>query len=269
MIIVEQSDGVQYDLEKIGLRGLELIVGSPSPTHEQETIQGRDGFIDMGTTYGGRTLTGRFHIKGKDAEGYHRYKHAVYRLFNGKTYFYLINKKDPNKRWRVKTNGAYTPERANTTTAIIEIEFISDSPYAESRGTTLGPIETDETYQITADYSDQPIKYTFTETSFSVWNDSDIAIDPREHYLVIEYEGESTDLTITNTTTGEEWSYTGSSGSNDTITLDGIRSLKNNLTIFSDTNRKLITLDEGWNDFELSGTSGSFSISFDFRFLYI
>lgn len=126
--------------------------------------------------------------------------------------------------------------------------FSSPSPYAESVKST---------------------SYTFTTTTFRVFNAGDIDIDPRVLPLKITFTGASTNLTITNQTTGDTWQYTGTTQTGDTITLDGVRSLKNGASIFRNTNRKLITIKPGWNKFIIEGTTGAFTISFDFRFYYL
>ncbi|WP_406682584.1 hypothetical protein [Shouchella clausii] len=51
--------------------------------------------------------------------------------------------------------------------------------------------------------------------------------------------------------------------------LDGVFARKNGDTIFGQTNRKVMTLAVGENEFQLAGTSGKFKIQFDFRFLYL
>ncbi|MCG6184237.1 phage tail family protein [Anoxybacillus sp. LAT_38] len=107
------------------------------------------------------------------------------------------------------------------------------------------------------------------QTSFSIYNAGDKTIDPRELPLTITFRGESANLTIINKTTGDTWQYTGTTVKSDFLVLDGIRSLKNGVSIFSDTNRKLITLVPGWNDFTITGASGYFEITFNFRFYYL
>jgi len=107
------------------------------------------------------------------------------------------------------------------------------------------------------------------QTSFRIYNAGDKTIDPRELPLKITFRGASTNLTITNQTTGDCWQYTGTTVKSDFLVLDGIRSLKNGVSIFSDTNRKLITLVPGWNDFTITGASGYFEITFNFRFYYL
>jgi len=107
------------------------------------------------------------------------------------------------------------------------------------------------------------------QTSFSIYNPSDKTIDPRDTSLIITFRGSSTNLTISNNTTGDSWQYTGTTIKSDFITLDGVRALKNDASIFANTNRQLITLVPGWNDFTITGVSGYFEVTFDFRFYYV
>jgi Phage tail protein len=152
-----------------------------------------------------------------------------------------------------------------------DVEFTTLSPFAESIGTTLDPFTFDaELWQIGQGLTaEDGIVYTHSTSSFRIYNAGDVTIDPRVLPLKITFTGASTNLKITNTTTGDMWQYTGTTQAGDTITLDGVRSLKNGVSIFSATNRKLITIASGWNDFTITGASGSFTISFDFRFYYI
>jgi hypothetical protein len=74
--------------------------------------------------------------------------------------------------------------------------------------------------------------------------------------LVITFAGASTNLAIANTTTGDTWSYTGTTAAGDTLKLDGVRMLKNGVvSVFGATNRKLITLAPGWNNFTVTGAT--------------
>lgn len=112
-------------------------------------------------------------------------------------------------------------------------------------------------------------KYEFTTSTFSIYNAGDTTIDPRYYPLLITFVGSSTNLSIKNETTSETWSYTGTTISTDTIKLDGVKSFKGSTSIFANANRKLITLKPGWNDFTITGATGSFTITFDFKFYYL
>lgn len=261
------ADGTQYDMSSIGVVCSDFIIDAPDTKHYQETIDGRDGFIDMGTDYLGRTMSANCTMMATDDDDYALLRNEVFRIFDSRQPFYIIVDAEKGKHWLAKYNGKYSMARA-ADWGQFTIPFISSSAYAESIGTTLDNKTFDAQVWQTGDGQTlDDTMYTQTTTSFQIYNASDgETIDPRDMPLTITYTGASTNLTITNTTTGDEWQYTGSTVSTDVLKLDGIRSLKNGVSVFSDTNHKLITLEPGWNDFTLSGTSGSFSISFDFSF---
>ncbi|PEP89090.1 hypothetical protein CN585_28785 [Bacillus toyonensis] len=112
-------------------------------------------------------------------------------------------------------------------------------------------------------------KYRHTTTSFRIYNTGDTKVDPRHMPLRITFTGASENLKITNKTTKEEWMYTGITTDTDTIVIDQVRSTKNSLSIVRDTNKKVISLQTGRNEFEIIGATGAFSISFDCRFYYL
>lgn len=116
----------------------------------------------------------------------------------------------------------------------------------------------------------QMTTYEYSTNSFSIFNAGDVVIDPRERGdMEITFTGASTNLTISNLTTGDTWVYTGTTDVDDVIRITGIRATKNSLSIFRDTNRALITLARGWNQFSIIGATGALNIKFNFRFLYL
>jgi hypothetical protein len=110
--------------------------------------------------------------------------------------------------------------------------------------------------------------YTFNSRRFRVYNAGDFEVNPREKPLTITFKGASESLEIRNKTTGEAWNYTGTTNPYDTLTLDRVYARKNDTSIFNNTNRKVITLAKGWNDFVVNGASSTFELAFDFRFYY-
>jgi hypothetical protein len=258
-MIIETLDGNTYELEYLGLIPKSFTVDPLSPRTTSETIEGRDGFIDIETTYEGRSQRAFFLLKTKSVDEYLALKKIVHKLFDGKTFFYLM-KEHSGQRWKVKTANKYSIERINPVTGMFEVELISQSPYAESYLSTLTSDNFGGTYGS---------PYTFTTSTFTVWNDGDVLIDPRLFPLVINFKGASNNLIIRNTTTGDEWQYSGSTVVIDNLTLDGIRSFKNGVSVFGHTNRKLISLEVGKNDFQIIGATQPFEISFDFRHQYI
>ena len=181
-----------------------------------------------------------------------------------------MDSEQPDKRWKVQSTGEFSPDRIGDN-GEFNIGFISFSPFAESIGTTMDPLTTDnKLWQFGQGLTSDDVSYTHSTSSFSIYNAGDETINPRRIHtpLIIEIVGESTNLAIKNKTTGDEWNYTGTTFGTDSIKLNGVRSTKNGLSIFRDTNKKLITIAPGWNEFEVTGAT-SFTISFDFRYYYI
>ena len=270
MTYIQRKDGAIYDLEQYGIRTKDFIVSAPSLRHVTEEIEGRDGVVDIETTEGAREITCLFKMRAVDTADFPLLRNEIFKLFRSKESFYLIDRREPMKRWEVKCQDAYDIEQKYVY-GDFTVTFVCHKGYAESIGTTLDPFTFDaELWQIGQGLAvDDDMVYVHSTPSFKIYNAGDITIDPRVLPLKITFTGASTNLTITNTTTGDIWQYTGTTQAGDTITLDGIRALKNSLSIFGNTNRKLITIAPGWNNFTITGANGSFTISFDFRFYYI
>lgn len=245
-MIIEKLDGTIIETEQYGIKLLTHSISSPSPRVVTEEIDNRDGYIELGTTFDGRKIRASFFMYAFDKYDYPLLRNEVFRIFATKELFYF-HEPNQKRRWLVRSNG-FDLERFSPRGGTFEIEFSSPSPFGESI---------------------KPTSYTFTTPTFRVFNAGDIDIDPRVLPLKIEFKGASTNLTITNQTTGDTWQYTGTTQAGDTIILDGVRALKNGLSIFGNTNRKLITIKPGWNDFSVAGTTGAFEISFNFHFYYL
>jgi hypothetical protein len=191
----------------------------------------------------------------------------VFRIFDSMEAFYLLPDESPGKRILVKYNSAYSMSRS-AAVGEFNLTFASASAYFESIGTTLDQLTFDtQVWQTGQGLTLDETMYTQSTSAFQIYNAADgVSIDPRELPFVITFKGASTNLQIKNTTTGDTWQYSGTTTASDELKLDGVRSLKNGVSVFGDTNHQLITLAPGNNDFQLTGTSGSFTIEFSFRF---
>ncbi|WP_186578042.1 phage tail family protein [Aquibacillus kalidii] len=266
---VIKFDGTEIDMQQAGIIIESFNISSPSPNTTTETIPNRDGFLDFGTTYEGREIdiTGGF--ISLDGYDFRLFRNEVFKIFDSRQYFYIINDAEPSKRWKVKYNSPYPINR----TALVgkfEITLISSSSYAESIGTTQDPLIFDSgLWQFGQGLSTENPTYLHTTSNFRIFNAGDKEIDPNELPLKITYQGASSNLTIKNLTTNDLWTYYGTSESWETIHLDGVKADKDGLSIFADTNYEVITIIPGWNDFEITGNIGDFQIDFDFRFYYL
>lgn len=242
--------GNSINLNNYGMIGLALIPESPSYEYHLEKVPGSEGMTPLGKDLNARNIVARFLVKSFDYTDSLVKTDQIYDLLNGDESFYIAETNQPGKRWLVDSVDSWSPERYNKTTFEFTLNLIAIKGRAESTGTTL--------QSSTFEYLDLPVTYTDYEdiraTKFRIFNPGK-TIDPRSihNFLKITYKGESDNLRIKNLTTGDTWAYSGSSNSNDTIVLEGIRSTKNGLSIFRQTNKRLITLANGWNDFEISG----------------
>jgi phage-related protein len=257
LIRIWDLDKNEIDIADYGLTGLRLSIPSPSYEVSRESIPGRPGAINLGKDLVPRVLTAEFLVQAQDYDTSLLARDDLYKLFSQP--FYIGEIKQPNKRWFVECVDPWTPDRISQETLTIEINLFAEKGVAESVETSLEL----NPPQISGSKIQ---KYKHAASTFEVLNDGDITINPRNHPLIVSYKGASTNLQIKNLTTGDTWTYTGTTTASDTIKLDGIRSTKNGLSIFRNTNKKLITLAPGWNEFELVGASGTFEILFDFRF---
>jgi hypothetical protein len=268
-IAIQRLNGALYNLSDYGIKALDFQIDAPSPRVYSEIVEGRDGAIDLGAVYDLRQLRGSFFMSAADSVDFALLRNEIFRIFAGAEAFYLIDSREPGKRWKVRSNG-FSVEQLNATKGRFDVDFTAQTPYAESIGTSLDPLTFDsDLWQIGQGIIDDGLEYTHTTSTFRIYNLGDTTVNPRQHPLVITYTGASTHLKIKNVTTGEEWTYTGTTTASDSVVLDGVRSTKNGLSIFRDTNRKVISLVPGWNDFAITGASGSFSMNFDFRFYYL
>src|SRR5699024_1262774 len=139
--------------------------------------------------------------------------------------------------------------------------------------TTLNPYEWDvDLWQWGQGIPFGDVDYSYSNRSrFNIYNAGNITVDPRKVYmdLLITIQAVTNNyIEIQNKTTNETYRYDGKLTANDTLRVDGIRSTKNSLAVFRDTNKKLITLVPGDNEIEILGASKIENISFDFKFDY-
>jgi hypothetical protein len=264
---IQYKDGTEIDLhEDKNIWVSSFRIFSSKPNHITEKIDGRHGSVLLETILEDKKVKARFSVEAVNPEEFDLLRDELFRIFNPLNKFYIIRDLQPGKRMEVSVENELDLNYITLEDGEFELDFVIHSTYLESVITTLNPIQLEGYAQMS---TPEEVKYRFSETTFRVWNEGEITLDPRVQSLVILFEGVSSGLTITNLTTGDEWQYVGNTTENDSIRLDGIRSFNNDFSIFGQTNRKLITLVPGWNEFEITGATNPFEISFDFRFYYL
>lgn len=271
MIQVFDMNGTEINLDEYGLKCLSFIPDSLTPQFFEDDNEEVDGSSILGIKITKRNLHTKFLMQAVDHLDYQLLRDEIYRLFDPRRDLYIIDKRQPKKRWKARASAAFKPEYINHIAGRFEITFVSPKPYSESIGTTLDPFTFDaELWQLGQGLLTDDLIYKHTTNSFKIYNAGDFSVDPVELPLIIKYKGASTNLQIFNKTNLDLWKYTGVTTANETLEINRTRTLKNSVVpVFGDTNRKHITLETGWNEIELTGTSGSFEIEFNFRFYYV
>ncbi|WP_244300255.1 distal tail protein Dit [Priestia megaterium] len=261
------------DLEQYDVITTNFILDSSSPSHQRQEISGQHGTVTLGTTLGARSMSVTFHIRARDAYDFPLVRNEVFKVLNGLEFVYIVDKREPGKRWKVKVESNYDVAPIAMVFAQFDISFMSDSPFAESIGTTQDPLTFDaEVWQIGQGLIAEDLTYSTTDKDFQIYNAGDVTIDPRFIHtpLTIEVTAAQTSsnitLSLTNNTTGETWSYTGATTAGQIIQLRNVETLSGGASVALKTNYKLITLVPGYNS--ISRNSGISKVSFIHRFYY-
>lgn len=271
-LTIIRKNGKRYKLsQETGYHVLYFRPDSIKVNSISDKVDGRPGAVSSGIEVEGRLIRTSIVFEAYDFPDYALKRNEFFQILDSREDFYVIYSEEPGKRWLVRAN-QFTPEPLTRVWGQCDIILESDFPYAESIGTTMNSFTFDSNlWQIGQGLIAEDTKYHHNTTSFRIYNAGDVLIDPKCMPLKIKYKGKSNNLSIKNVTTGDLWSYTGSTTTlNDVITLDGVRAYRNVLgSIFKNTNWGLIRLKPGWNDFVLTGTIGAFEVEFDFRFYYL
>jgi hypothetical protein len=240
--------GEEVNMFAYGLSGLKIVIPSPSYRVNTEQIDGQAGELIVEKVLDSRLLDAEFSVKASDYVSSLDLRDQLYEVFGNGHHLFIVDTNQPYKRWKVHAND-WTPDRINRTASKIKISLLAESGTAE----TINVLEK-----------------TFITSTFRFENEGNVLIDPRSHFETeIMFKGASSNLRIRNLTTGDEWSWNGSTLANDVILLKGVRSLKNSVSVFKHTNKKLITLAPGWNDFEIIGATGGFELNIRSRFYFL
>lgn len=268
-MIIELMNGTRIDIADYSLKRLYHHIPSLQLEHTTATVEGRSGDIFLNTRFSGRTISVELLYITQDIYDYYLLRDELNNLFARRESFYIIFKNEPYKRWKVRLAQGFDTE-PNKSMQTFTVEFVCENVFAESVATTTVIKEWDVDkwgWNGTIDWDDD-LKYTFNTNSFAVKNLGNVLIDPRESELDIIVKGTfSNYVKITNQTTGDVYQYNSALSSTDTLTLKGIQTLKNGLSVFKNTNKKLLTLAVGNNQIIVEGGTVS-SIAFNFRFLY-
>lgn len=274
-IKITKHNGDTFTMESIGVTVKDILVSSPEIITHYEDIEGRHGVIDGAiSTLGIRTITVPFYFDA-DLVDYPIIRDLLLGLFVDTKPFYIEELRrqkmlsyefvGPNDKPRPLGNTENKLFSGKRYPVRLRNRLDIEQAYRCGEGELM--LETVET---PFGESVNIINRKYIENTFVFRNQGDVPIDMRtQNETEITFKGVSNNLTIKNLTTNEEWKYNASTTANDEIKLVGVRSLKNGQSIFSETNKKLISFGVGNNKLEVSGASEDFDLTISTRFYFL
>ena len=261
----------------VGVKPLDFLVSSIEKERYTETIKGIPGTIDYGFDYKERSdcsLT--FFLR--HYHGEHDYlllESEINAFLDSQPFFYVSRNNLPTRVLKVTIDSSYKTERIlGSMYATLEVPVtITGLPFWRTKYTTQD-IEVKGFEAIAEQFGladglniDYP-KYTFTENKFTVWNGGNVALDPRNMPLriTIENVNSSGDFSIENLNNNDVFIYK-EPLNNQTLVLDGTKTLIGVKNVLRNTNRKFLKINEKQNSISIK--NGSFSkVKIEFPFFY-
>jgi hypothetical protein len=280
---ITKLSGESFRLSERDITVRDFVVGSPTINPVYSQIEGRHGRVDMGATFGSRSISVPFYYKAVDIHDVALLRDELMGLAVSAEPFYIremrriIYGKGDNqyvsgKRYKVRLANPFEIDQ-QLEYGFGELRFeTTDLPFAESIGTTAD-IDRDGitydselwSYGMGLLYSDEAQKYTHNTRSFRIYNAGNIPRHhPFEQELKITIRNASQGYQLSNKTTGDIFKF--NDQPNGSIVIDGPVITDAGLIAFRKTNGHFITLAPGWNEFEQNQSA---TVSFDFRFYYL
>lgn len=267
-MIIELLNGTRYDIEDYGLGRLTHPISSPEITHNTADVNGL-GDVITDTTIGQRTIPVDFAFVVKGIYDYYLLRDEINALFTRGEPFYITFKREPYKQWFVKVEEQFllppSPFGGSFT-----IKFRTVLKYAQSIASTSSEKswDVDKWSWGSGIEWDEPLNYRFTSNRFKVVNLGTAPLEPEVMPLQIMIKATGSMFKMINLTNLSEYQYNGPLTSSDMLQINGVTSNKNGISVFKDTNKKLIYLSPGINEIEIQGAEVN-SIDFLFRFPFL
>ncbi|WP_394268013.1 phage tail domain-containing protein [Limosilactobacillus vaginalis] len=272
-LFIKPPNGDEINAEDI-CSGLEFLGDDSDPvmTNTYTSDAGTDGEIYSYSQIANNVVNARFILHFNDYYDYKLKKHELAKFFMQKGLYRIRTDAEPGIVKFVRA-GSFTIETPQMTTfRKFTIPFENPSGVKWSFAYSDQLMEYDQNlWQVGMNLPNgQDLQYHYiNQHEFSIYNASDIDIDPRERYpLQIEVTGFNGHFDMINQTTGDEVIYTASLSPEDKLLFDGLSVYKNGKIDNANTNLAWIRLQKGWNEFKIYGYN-AVDIRFHFRFVYL
>lgn len=239
-----------------------------NPTDNLQKVGLMDGSRLLSTSYSTRELKMEILFDGLDESDAELAYDALQRFLISRDPYWICFANWPQRMYYVKAKLA-APVFSGDRHWTCEATFTDLIGLSRSVGTTQDPV-----MGFGNNLNADP-QYTFTSNVFSIINHSDVMIDPerRGHPFKLTLQGQSSgNMKITNNTTGDVFTRKGVQGEdgntlkgsdfNGTYVIDGVRPTLNGDPDDLYTDRGVIRLQIGENDFQIDNFSGT--VTFDY-----
>ncbi|MFQ3853718.1 phage tail domain-containing protein [Staphylococcus parequorum] len=243
----------------------------PTSVEDSITIKGVDGELPSVASFSPFNLVVKFGLDGIDEKDISLMEQILRNLFYRRKPYYVVSSNNPGRKYLVN-NPDMNPDYTDFSATRFEMTFSVKKGYSESLK------DTDEFSLSSGDWqfeggllSDDEIKYKHDTTSYKIYNGSSDTINPllRHRFKLIVNIDAPKGFKITNKTTNDTFEYKKAIKSNQTLTINGVHPFINNNRVGIDTNWQWLTLNEGFNNIEITGENISkVSTQWIFPFIY-
>ncbi|WP_059776729.1 phage tail domain-containing protein [Staphylococcus haemolyticus] len=265
------EDGIEYDIDEFaGLMFLDAKASYPSENENNVSINGIDGVLPGVISFTPFNLVLRFGYDGIDAREIDLFEHHFRSIFHRRKPYAIVTSQMPGIKYSI-SGASIQPTVKDFCSLELEVTLKVYKGYSESVNTTGKDFVFNSEWMLEngLPLNHKP-KYHFKTRSFQVWNGSTDTVDPRmRHKLKILMQINAVGgFQLVNTTTEDKFKYNKTIEYRSKFMLNDVYAYKDNQRVGIDTNRGIITLAPGMNNFEILGDVKDVDIIFEFPFIY-
>jgi len=288
---ITRMTGQAMKLSDINVQVQDFRVGSIEMRPTYIDVEGANGRINTGSTYGVRTITVPFYFKAQDLLDVAITRDKLFEIILSTEPFYIRELRRleyqngdnlivSGKRYKVNNSSTFDIYQ-QLKYGFGELEFeTADLPFAESIGKS-SDIQRDGIdvssglwgagMGIIVDPVSHKYKHNIVPgQKFKIYNPGNIPVHPFEQELKIvisDVVGGSTGFMVKNLTNFSTVTINYALSSSDIVIYNGPNIGRNGLEFLRNTKKDFIELVPGWNTFEVFNCASA-TIEFDFRFYY-
>ncbi|MBO1583146.1 phage tail domain-containing protein [Bacillus sp. XF8] len=284
-------NGQSIKLSEINVQAQDFRVGSIETRPNYIDVNGSNGRIFTGSTFGVRTITVPFYFKAQDLLDVAMIRDKLFEVITSTEPFYIRelrrleyqngeNQFVGGKRYKVMLSSTFDIEQTFKY-GFGELTFeTSELPFAESIGKSsdiqrYGVDSTSGLWGIGMGIISEDASHIYEHQvvsgqQFKIYNPGSIPVHPFEQELklvISDVVGSAAGFKIINVTNFSTATINVPLTSKDIVIYSGPNVGRNGLAFLRNTNKDFIELVPGWNTFEVFNCTSA-TVYFDFRFYY-